>query len=194
MFLEVFKSANINKDVKIILFENDYRLKDDWFILSLRELINTEYSQLNEFKFISTKDLPNDNYFLLDDHLNKDGHYQIFSKIHDVFKTNKSDVIYKYNFINSKKILKIKDYGPKEIISGQPFNQQNDGSSALWLVGENFTRYSQIYINGLPMETFVKEDTATAIVPKSFTDTPQILQILIKNINSESEEIQIEVK
>ena len=81
IFLNVLNSFEITKDVQIILFENEYRLENDWFLISVRNLLkDEEYKNLNII-FVSTSDLNPSNYYILDSHLTEKGHKNLSKKL-----------------------------------------------------------------------------------------------------------------
>jgi hypothetical protein len=61
----------------------------------------------------------------------------------------------------------IKDFGPRQVTSGEPFNEQPDGSWAIWLrldapvaaIG------TIVLLDGVPLKTSSSTDVVTAVVP-----------------------------
>ncbi|MCX6638584.1 MAG: hypothetical protein NT090_26315, partial [Acidobacteria bacterium] len=71
---------------------------------------------------------------------------------------------------------------PNVVVTGQPFNAQPDGSSALAILGENLFRGSKVRWNGTLLETSGGEDnrSLSAIVPKRLTAAAGVYTITVE--------------
>ena len=58
-----------------------------------------------------------------------------------------------------------KEYGPKEIKAGKPFNIQPDGLSAIWVSTKNITPGSSLVLGDINLESFPAPD-GNSIVAK----------------------------
>lgn len=85
--------------------------------------------------------------------------------------------------INPLPQMKIKNWGPSSVKSGEKFNQQPDGRSAVWIVGVNFNRHAVIIWNGKELLTFQDpQDTVlTASVPDKWYANPGQYPLFIKD-------------
>jgi hypothetical protein len=72
--------------------------------------------------------------------------------------------------------------GPEVVVTGQPFNVQPDGSSALYLVGQNLFRGSAARWNGELLETTHGGDGAAlgAVVPRRLTAQPGVYTVTVE--------------
>jgi hypothetical protein len=63
------------------------------------------------------------------------------------------------------------DYGPRQVTAGQVFNQQPNGSSAIWLKLDQSMEGTDavISIDGISLQTSISGDVVTALVPPSLT-------------------------
>jgi hypothetical protein len=71
---------------------------------------------------------------------------------------------------------------PNVVVTGQPFNTQPDGSSALAILGENLFRGSKARWNGTLLETAGGEDnrSLSAIIPKRLTAAAGVYTITVE--------------
>ncbi|MBB3268198.1 hypothetical protein FHW79_005873 [Azospirillum sp. OGB3] len=60
---------------------------------------------------------------------------------------------------------KVKAYGPTATPVNVPFNQQPDGSSALWLSVPGLSGAAQVRLDGVPLASAVAGDVVSALVP-----------------------------
>lgn len=180
-FLDTLNSFTISKKIKIILFENEFRLKNDWFLIEVNKLLsNEEYNKL-DIIFISTKDLINEDYYQLDSHLNKNGHKKLANKIVNAIKTQNLNMY-------------IKDYGPKESLVGAAFNLQEDGTSAMWLKVRNLRPSVKAYIDNTQLKTIINEELAAVQIPEKFLQEKKIFKVLLKDLKGISNTVLFEVK
>jgi lysophospholipase L1-like esterase len=82
-FLEIVKQANVAPEVRIIVFKlDDYKKLRNDFTMEIDSLLRTpEFAGLNLETIDLSHDLDQNDYFILDDHINKTGHQKIASKI-----------------------------------------------------------------------------------------------------------------
>jgi hypothetical protein len=82
-FLQVVRQADIRPDIPIIVFKvDDYNKLNDQFLDSIDSLLQTrEFENLNIKTLRLSDDLRKEDYFILDDHINKSGHEKIAAKI-----------------------------------------------------------------------------------------------------------------
>ena len=115
-------------------------------------------------------------------------------KLLRAINTGKSDVLYEdiANSLSANFI--IEDYEPKEIEIGSSFNIQEDGSSAIWFKSSNLSKYSEIFINDIPLKTYIDNNIATAIIPENFLLKKAKHNLYIKNLNSISNSVILEIK
>lgn len=71
-------------------------------------------------------------------------------------------------------VLAIKNWGPRQVKRGMRFNEQPNGLSALWVIGEKVNRDMVIVWNDHPLKTEVDigTRTLTAFIPDSYYETP----------------------
>jgi len=83
-FLQVVKQARLSPAIEIIVFRLDeVPQSDDKFINSVDSLLLTPgFEKLNITTLKTGNDFQKEDYFILDEHLNKKGHRKIADKIH----------------------------------------------------------------------------------------------------------------
>jgi hypothetical protein len=84
-FLRVVQQARINPHIRIIIFKLEHQNKlNNKFALAIDSLLQTdEYRSLNMQTVKLAALLSEEDYFLLDDHINRYGHYKIAEKIRE---------------------------------------------------------------------------------------------------------------
>ncbi len=79
--------------------------------------------------------------------------------------------------------MSIANWGPSSVKSGEKFNQQPDGQSAVWIVGKHFSPYAVIVWNGKELVTVknTKRSVLTASVPDECYAAPGRYSLFIKD-------------
>tara|TARA_B110000858_G_scaffold107267_1_gene122680 strand:- start:4773 stop:6167 length:1395 start_codon:yes stop_codon:yes gene_type:complete len=193
-FLDTLNAFSISKKTKIILFENEFRIKNDWFLIEVNKLLSKEeYNEL-DIIFISTKDLIDEDYYQLDTHLNLSGHKKLANKIVNAIVTEKSDTLYEISLSQFDLNMNINNYGPTETLIGETFNLQENGTSTMWLKVENLRSSAKAYIDDIPLKTITKEGLAAVEIPNKFLLEKKIFKIFLKDMNGISNTVLFEVK
>lgn len=75
--------------------------------------------------------------------------------------------------------LEVLEWGPSDIRAGIPFNQQPDGSSAIWISTRHALPGTQVVLGGMPLASEVHDggNLVTAVVPAHITAGPGVLEI-----------------
>ena len=78
---------------------------------------------------------------------------------------------------------RIEQLSPSRAVVGQPFNTQSDGSSALAVQGEGFSRNDRVFWNDLELvTTFGTSGLLTAQVPRGLVDRPGDVTISVRDV------------
>jgi hypothetical protein len=82
-FLKVIRHASFDPAIRVVVFKvDDYKKMNDHFALQLDSLLTTpEYNSLNVQTLKLSDTFQAGDYFVLDDHINKNGHAKIAAKI-----------------------------------------------------------------------------------------------------------------
>lgn len=80
--------------------------------------------------------------------------------------------------------LTLQDWGPQDIQAGMSFNQQEDGSSALWISTRNAPWDTEIVLGGVALPTAVHADgnMVSAKVPTFMTAMPCRLELSLRSL------------
>lgn len=83
--------------------------------------------------------------------------------------------------------LEVLDWGPRDIHAGIPFNQQPDGSSAIWVSTRHANQDTQIVLGGVPLATAVHSggNLVTALVPADLTSESRHLEMYLRSIEGD---------
>ena len=79
--------------------------------------------------------------------------------------------------------MRILDWGPRDIVAGEPFNIQPDGSNALWVKTRHAPLDTVIEVGGVALESSVHSDGefVTALVPPEVTSQPCRLALILRS-------------
>jgi hypothetical protein len=79
--------------------------------------------------------------------------------------------------------LKVRNWGPRDIVAGAPFNVQSNGMNALWVETSNAWWDTVIELGGVPLETSVSSqgEWVTALVPPGLTVRPCRLELVLRS-------------
>jgi hypothetical protein len=79
--------------------------------------------------------------------------------------------------------MRILDWGPRDIVTGEPFNTQLDGSSALWVKTRHAPLDTVIEMGGVPLKSSVDSsgEFVTALVPAELTSKPCRLALILRS-------------
>lgn len=82
--------------------------------------------------------------------------------------------------------LQIKDYGPKILKAGVGGNIQHDGSTAVWLTGNNLSQSYIIYANDIPLKTSlsVGATAITAVLPTHYYEEKGTIDLHVEDSNT----------
>lgn len=75
--------------------------------------------------------------------------------------------------------MQILDWGPRDIVAGEPFNTQPDGSNALWAKTLHAPLDTVVEVNGVPLQCSVHSDGdwLMAVMPAELTRVPCRLEL-----------------
>jgi hypothetical protein len=79
--------------------------------------------------------------------------------------------------------MRILDWGPRDIVAGQPFNVQPDGSNALWIKTHHAPLDTVVEVDGVALESSVHSsgEWLTASVPAKLTSQPCRLELTLRS-------------
>ncbi len=82
--------------------------------------------------------------------------------------------------------MRILDWGPRDIVAGEPFNIQPDGRSALWVKTHHAPLDTVIEVGGVALESSVHSDGefVTALVPPEVTSQPCRLALTLRSVQT----------
>lgn len=90
--------------------------------------------------------------------------------------------LYKINEQHQPRPPEILQVGPEQIVAGCAFNQQQDGSSALWLKTANATGWTIVVFNGRDLSADVQgSDLVTVLVPDDLFAEPGDIEVYLKD-------------
>lgn len=77
----------------------------------------------------------------------------------------------------------IQSFGPRRVVHGQPFNQQPNGESALWVkLDRSAGKHLVLVLAGEKLTTKVRENFLSATVPSRLVGNPGPLPLLVEGI------------
>jgi hypothetical protein len=77
----------------------------------------------------------------------------------------------------------IQSFGPHRVVHGQPFNQQPNGESALWVrLDRSAGKHLVLVLAGEKLATKVRENFLSASVPAKLVNSPGSLPLLVEGI------------
>jgi hypothetical protein len=79
--------------------------------------------------------------------------------------------------------LRVRNWGPRDIVAGAPFNVQSNGMNALWVETSNAWWDTVIELGGVPLETSVSNrgELVTALVPPGLTGRACRLELVLRS-------------
>lgn len=83
--------------------------------------------------------------------------------------------------LNGFDIPKILNFGPVSVKSGQDFNIQTNGESAIWLKINKSSNSLVVKIDDISIKPFIKDELLTCNVPKKLYQKPGEHKIYLKD-------------
>lgn len=79
--------------------------------------------------------------------------------------------------------IRILNWGPRDIVAGEPFNAQPDGSNALWVITRDAPPDTVIEADGIPLESSAHSNggLVTAVVPAALTNQPRRIVLVLRS-------------
>ena len=79
--------------------------------------------------------------------------------------------------------MRILDWGPRDIVAGEPFNMQPDGSNALWIKMRHAPLDTVVEVGGVALESSVHSggEWLTALIPAELTSQPGRLELTLRS-------------
>lgn len=79
--------------------------------------------------------------------------------------------------------MRILDWGPRDIVAGEPFNVQPDGSNALWVKTRHAPLDTVIEVGGVSLRSSVNSagERLMALVPAELTSQPCRLKLILRS-------------
>ncbi len=133
---------------------------------------------------------------LQDQVLSKAGTYPVFlvdemahvrQHFGDFIVTPRAERILRADGTRSSYFCPISDWGPREIVAGEPANPQPDGAEGIWIKTACAPANTRIVFDGTPLTTTVRKGLVTARVPAAHITTARSIKVQLRE--SESGEV-----